>query len=49
MEFVRKIIARGADVNYQNKKGKTALYLLVEKGAKEKIIKGMIQFGANPH
>jgi ankyrin repeat protein len=39
MGFVRKILIRGADINYTNKYGKTALHYAVEEGMSDHHVK----------
>lgn len=42
IEMVKKILIRGADVNYRNKLGKTALHYAVESNLKETIIRFLL-------
>lgn len=47
--MVKRILIRGADINYRNKFGKTALHYAVEEGLDEIYIKFLLGRGANPH
>lgn len=49
MSVVSKLIIRGADINYQNTRGRSALHMAVEKKMKERIIRELLNEGANPH
>ena len=46
--MVKRILIRGADINYRNKFGKTALHYAVEEGLDEIYIKFLLGRGANP-
>ena len=47
--FIRKLLIRGAEINYVNKFGKTAIHLAVENSLPENVIQFLIHEGANPH
>lgn len=47
--MVKKLLIRGADINYRNKFGKTALHYAIEKGLPELYIRFLLKKGANPH
>ncbi|MFS8160005.1 MAG: ankyrin repeat domain-containing protein [Candidatus Roizmanbacteria bacterium] len=49
MSCLRKVLGRGADINYCNKDGKTVLHEAVEKGYSTKVIRFLLRKGANPH
>ena len=49
MGYVRKLLSRGANVNYINKLGKTCLHYAVENTLKENTIRYLLNEGANPH
>lgn len=47
--MVKKILIRGADINFRNIFGKTALHYAIEESLDESIIRFLIGRGANPH
>jgi ankyrin repeat protein len=48
LKMASKLIVRGADVNYCNKNGNTALHLCIENNLKEAVV-CLLKKGANPH
>lgn len=47
--MMRKILIRGADINFRNREGKSALHIAVEHRLKESTIRFLLANGANPH
>ena len=47
--MVRKILIRGANINYTNKQGKSALHFAIEGYLKESTIRYLIAQGADAH
>ena len=47
--MVKKILIRGADIDYRNKLGKTALHYAIEESLPESYIRFLLGRGANPH
>ena len=45
----KQLLKRGSNINFRNKDHKTTLHLAIEKKLPEKIIRFLIDFGANPH
>ena len=45
----KQILKRGSNINFRNKDHKTTLHLAIEKKLPEKIIRFLLDFGANPH
>ena len=49
ISMVKRILIRGADINYQNRFGKTALHYAIEESMEESVIKFLLGRGANAH
>jgi ankyrin repeat protein len=49
LSILRKLIGRGADINYVNKYSKTLLHFAVDNDHPVETIKFLLRKGANPH
>ena len=43
-----RLLRHGANVNFQNSKGMTALHLLLQKNSDRKYVEMLLRYGANP-